>query len=121
MRYFTVKGDQKLFRCPCGDCMTMVNPRLPMILDSIRSHVGEPMHITSGPRCQKYNDSLPGSAKYSEHIDGDGADVACDNSRMRLSLIDAALAHGITRIGVGKTFVHLGISETNDQNVLWVY
>lgn len=120
MNYFTPEGDPKLFACSCGKCDTKPTTRLLDTLQIIREDVGFPMKVTSGPRCPDYNSTILGS-KYSEHIDGDGSDIECLHSRQRFILIDAAINSGINRIGIGKTFIHLGVSETNDQMVMWVY
>jgi len=122
MKYFSIEGDPLLFACPCErhNCVATVNPKLPEVLDLIRDETGIPMIITSGPRCVPHNIEI-GGADYSEHIDGEGADVLCSNSRDRFMLITAAMSHGINRIGVGKKFLHFGISQTNDQFVMWTY
>ena len=120
MKYFTPEGDPKLFKCFCGNCDTKPTKRLLITLDDIRADIGIPMIINSGPRCPAYN-KLIGGATYSEHQDGDGADVFCANTRMRFKLIEAAILHGINRIGISKKFIHLGVSETNTQMVIWVY
>ena len=122
LRHFSPEGDPLLYGCPCErhTCVAKVNPRLPQVLDLIRDDTGIPMVITSGPRCVPHNVEI-GGAEYSEHIDGEGADVQCSNSRDRFMLINSAIKHGINRIGVGKGFLHLGISESNDQFVMWVY
>ena len=122
LRHFSHKGDPLLFACPCNrlTCLVTVNPRLPEVLDLIRDDTGIPMVITSGPRCVPHNIEI-GGADYSEHIDGEGADVQCSSSRDRFMLINSAIKHGINRIGVGNNLIHLGISETNDQFVMWTY
>ena len=120
MKYFTPEGDPLLYGCPCGNCLTKPNSQLPLILELIREDAGIPMVVTSGPRCVQHNIDI-GGANYSEHIDGEGADIACDNSRDRFLIIQAAINNGINRIGVGKNLIHLGISITNDPLVMWVY
>ena len=50
------------------------------ILEDIRFHFGgNPVIITSGTRCQKYNDSLIGSIKGSKHVQGKAADLYIRN------------------------------------------
>lgn len=122
LNYFSERGDPRLYNCGCDyhNCAATVSPVLPVILDLIREDAGVPMTITSGPRCVSYNIDIGGS-EYSEHIDGEGADVECYSSRARMLIVAAAIKNGITRIGVAKTFIHLGISTTNDQLVMWVY
>lgn len=67
------------FKCGCkgkycdgyGDG---ISKQLVADMNNIRSHFGKPITVTSGVRCQKYNDSLKGSSKTSKHIKG----KACD-------------------------------------------
>ena len=63
------------FNCKCGCGLNNIDLRLIKILDEIRGHFGKPMLITSGCRCQKYNDSLVGSIKGSKHTKGKAADI----------------------------------------------
>ena len=69
------------FKCGCGSryCNGYngknVSTSLLNILEKLRSYYGRPIIITSGIRCQKYNDSLRGSIKTSAHIQGKAADI----------------------------------------------
>lgn len=69
------------FRCGCGGryCNgyngTYPSAKLLGILEALRSHFGRPITITSGIRCQRYNDSLRGSIRNSAHISGRAADI----------------------------------------------
>lgn len=65
------------FRCPCGKCGGYpVEPdfRLVKVLQQIRNHFNKPLNITSGIRCQSFNDSLVGSIKNSAHLRGGAVD-----------------------------------------------
>jgi uncharacterized protein YcbK (DUF882 family) len=55
-----------------------VDEKLIQGLQKLRDRLGRPIHVTSGFRCQKKNDSLPGAAKNSLHLTGQAADIACD-------------------------------------------
>ncbi len=83
IKYFT----RDEFRCPCGKCCGYpVEPKeaLVRIADEMRGSFGRPMIIVppdghsggSGVRCQKYNDSLSGSAKNSRHVQGKAIDFS---------------------------------------------
>jgi hypothetical protein len=91
------------------------------ILDNIRHEAGFPMVITSGLRTKKENDALKDSASNSGHLRGWEADIACTDSKKRDKLIELSYKYGITRRGIGKGFVHLGIDPTLPQNVMWHY
>ena len=98
------------------------------ILDHIREEMNEPIRITSGFRTKEHNDHLRESgyaaAETSEHLQGCACDVAVKSSGYRKRLIEAALKHGITRIGVARTFVHLDTGDKHGRkagHVLWTY
>ncbi len=68
------------FKCECDGKYcdgypAVIDPNLLINLEKVRSHYGDkPIQITSGLRCQKYNDSLKGSSKTSKHLQGLAAD-----------------------------------------------
>lgn len=68
------------FKCGCGTryCSgypTVLKINLLSNLQTLRDYYNSPITITCGLRCQKYNDSLPGSIKTSKHVDGKAADI----------------------------------------------
>jgi len=102
-----------------------VDPVLIRILDSMRNDCGFPFHVTSGYRTPEHNRAV-GGKKSSDHLkknDGysHGVDIACDNSYERYAIISAALRRNITRIGIGKDFIHIGNWRENPQLVCWLY
>ncbi len=83
IKYFT----RDEFRCPCGKCGGYpVEPKeaLVRIVDEMRGAFGKPVIIVppdghsggSGVRCQRYNDSLSGSAPNSRHVQGKAVDFS---------------------------------------------
>ena len=55
------------------------------------------------------------------HVRGLAVDIRVDNSRLRQSLISAALDVGVTRLGIGDGFIHLDIDERKVTHVIWTY
>ena len=108
------------FACKCGCGFDDVDDYHVEQLQEVRNITGISMTINSGCRCTEHNEDI-GGAENSEHTTGEGSDVAIDNSRDRFRLVEAAIKVGINRIGIAKTFVHLGTSLSNAQEVLWVY
>ena len=112
------------FACQCGrsgcSALKAPHPSLLLKLDSMRAIYGSPITITSGIRCPEHNHAV-GGVPGSEHETGEGADLACPNSSSRWQLIQAALKAGFRRIGVGKTFLHVGVSRTHASDVIWTY
>lgn len=63
------------FDCKCGCGLNNIDIKLVKILeDYFRSYFNSPTYVTSGCRCQKYNDSLKGSVKSSKHVQGKAVD-----------------------------------------------
>jgi hypothetical protein len=57
-----------------------------------------------------------------EHTFGMSADIHCNNGADRFRLVTIALKHGINRIGIAKTFVHLGLGAPGlPSSVIWEY
>jgi hypothetical protein len=90
------------------------------VLQKIRVEFG-PMRVTSGFRHATH----PIEAKKmrpGEHTFGMCVDIGCNNGADRYRLVTIALKHGITRIGIAKTFVHLGLGAPGlPNNVIWEY
>lgn len=111
------------FACPCGRCGGFpVEPtqQLVMVLEAVRHHAGRPVVVNSGVRCPPHNFEV-GGVEASEHTTGEGADVKALDSRARWELVTAAIKAGVRRIGIGKTFVHVGISPVLPTEVIWIY
>lgn len=96
------------------------SPELVRKLDILRGLVNRPIIITSGRRGPKANADA-GGVPNSEHMVGEGADLLAIESRERFMLADAAYKAGFRRIGIGRNFVHVGVSTTLAQDVLWTY
>ncbi len=91
-------------------------------LQAIRKDFGRGMTITSGFRSVKHPVEARKTHSNGEHTQGFCADVRCIDSGTRFVLISLALKHGITRIGVAKTFLHFGIGGKGlPNNVIWDY
>jgi uncharacterized protein YcbK (DUF882 family) len=90
------------------------------ILDRLRERLGRPVTLNSALRCPAHTKAV-GGVEGSEHGEGDGVDIRVSGSRERFNIVTAALSLGVTRIGIGKTFVHLGTSIKHDLAVIWLY
>jgi len=91
-------------------------------LQAIRKDFGRGITVTSGFRSVKHPVEARKTHSNGEHTQGFCADIMCITSADRFTLINLALKHGITRIGVAKTFLHLGIGgKSLPINVIWDY
>jgi len=116
MKYF--KPDE--FRCAGVVVYDKMNPALLEVLDQIREAVGFPLMITSSYRTLKYNTKIGGSEN-SAHLRGNAVDISAVNSQARFQILQAALKLGITRLGIGKTFIHIDIDKELSNNIIWLY
>lgn len=85
----------------------------------------EPFFINSGYRSKEYNDTLrrlgyPTSPS-SSHLTGCAADIRIISSASRFNILNALIAAGFTRIGVGKNFIHVDTDPNKPQNIIWTY
>jgi hypothetical protein len=112
------------FLCKCGrpncDAPKIISPKFAEILDNIREGIGHALTVSSGLRCRFQNDKVGGEPD-SEHLTGEGCDLVASSSRVRFEIAAQAIKAKVTRIGIGKTFVHIGVSKSHDQDVLWLY
>ena len=130
MRYFRPSE----YRCPCrrADCPAPREFSLEMaaLLDDLRAAVGRPLYVNSGIRCPEHTKAVKGVTG-SEHESGDGVDLRAETSQARFEVLAEAFRcqcckcpkpqPRFRRVGVGKTFVHVGTSRAHPQNVTWLY
>lgn len=90
------------------------------ILDIIRGDCGFAFKIDSGFRSPEHNSQV-GGKQASAHLEGCAIDASILDSAQRFAIVKAALIRGIKRIGIGENFIHLDMSFTNPQNVMWLY
>ncbi len=109
----------KCFRSQCAG-KRAPHPDLLLRLERIRQLYRKPIVVLSGVRCVEQNAAVGGTCD-SEHLVGKAADVACADSAARMALVKFALLADVRRVGIGRTFLHLGVSSSHDQDVCWLY
>ena len=118
-RYFS---EQEFRKCdpPC-DRESMEQDFLD-VMDDIRRKARIPLVINCAYRSREY-DKKKGRSGNSAHTQGLAVDIRCNTSENRLKIVKAALECGITRIGIGKTFIHIDMGERVGlpANVIWHY
>lgn len=98
-----------------------LKPELVQLLDKMRGECGFPFIINSGFRTVEENNKLKDAVNDSSHTLGLAVDLKCLTSDKRFKIIESAIKNGITRIGVGSTFIHLDIDGSKPQMVTWLY
>lgn len=116
MRYFTIEE----FDCKCGCGKNDMQELFLNKLDYARQRAAIPFVVNSGSRCEAHN-KAEGGKPNSDHVTGEGVDIKCQTSFDRWRIVRAAIAAGIRRIGIAKTFVHLGDNLNNPNPRIWVY
>lgn len=84
--------------------------------------MGFELNINSGYRDPSHNEDV-GGVPDSEHTydPAEGADVLCLRSVTRFKMLKVLFEMGVERIGIGQTFVHVGIATDKPQQVCWHY
>ena len=91
-------------------------------LDYARHNAGIPFKINSGYRTKAWNSKVGGRVGSSHTGDvGRAADIAYNGSRDRYIIVKSLMEVGITRIGIGKSFIHCDVDKQKDQDVIWLY
>ena len=109
-------------RCGCGLGATWAeyDEALLRLLDHLRGLLGRPVHVTSGYRCVAHNRASGGKPD-SEHLIGAAADLVTADDTERHEMLGAAFALHVRRVGVGRGFVHVGVSRRHPQPRAWLY
>ncbi|MAO65053.1 MAG: peptidase M15 [Balneola sp.] len=89
-------------------------------LDLAREIARVPFIVNSAYRTVEYEKSK-GRDGSSSHTKGLAVDLKCTLSRVRFRILHGLLQAGFTRIGVGKTFIHVDFDQDKDQQVVWDY
>lgn len=99
-----------------------LHPDLVAILTQLEAAMGFSLQITSGYRDPVHNIDVGGVTNSEHTMDPSmAADVFCQRSTTRFKMLKTLFALGVTRIGIGKTFLHIGISPDHPQGVAWDY
>lgn len=115
LKYFTEDELQKVSSSPAHFNETSL-----VRLDRAREIAGVPFVITSAYRSKEHEYSK-GRNGTSAHCYGRAFDIACTTPRKRWLIVHAAIAAGFTRIGIGKSFVHVDDSPIHSQCQIWHY
>lgn len=91
-------------------------------MQKARDLFGKPLSIGSGYRCPRLNKAVGGATR-SEHLDALGVDIPTRNFTQAetIKLIEIFIGLGVKRIGIAKTFIHVGFSSDRPQNVVFDY
>lgn len=89
-------------------------------LDRAREIAGVPFVLTSAFRSSE-SELAKGRSGSGAHTLGRAFDIRCTDSLNRYKIVYGAIAAGFTRIGIGKTFVHMDDAVTLPNPRIWLY
>jgi len=105
----------------CRHCgKVIIDADLVLLLERMRQDLQRPIIITSAYRCPEYNKQV-GGVPNSAHTRGYAVDIAVDKARFRYMVISWLLDNGVTRIGIGDSFIHFDIDPEKPKHVIWHY
>lgn len=116
-KYF---APQEFRRCSPSCTIDQMDQRFLDTLDALRAQAGIPLVLNCAYRSVAH-EKARGRSGNSAHTKGLAADIRCNSSATRWKIVTAALALGIRRIGIGKSYVHVDIDGTLPQDVVWHY
>ena len=113
------------FKCNCGGkyCNgypAEIDPQLVINLNKLREKFGKPVTITSGLRCKKYNNSLPGSSATSRHMRGKAVDIYIPGVTNTEAGRKKVMAYWKRLNGYGYTYCNIGGNHPNMGNAVHV-
>lgn len=110
------------FQCHCSfpECIEQrINVDLVANLQKIRDDLEEALIITSGYRCERYQQVLAGkgykTASRSTHCKGDAADISCRN----MNKLSPLVWKYFMAVGIAYNFFH--VDERRDKPRTWNY
>lgn len=116
MRYFK----HSEFDSPGTNTGQLMDPYFLQLIDKARTHAQIPFKISSGYRTKEHNKKV-GGIPNSSHLKGLAADIVCNNSTDRFTIINALLHVGFNRIGIADGFIHADVSTDKPGFMVWTY
>ena len=98
----------------------LMDPYFLQLLDKARTHAQIPFKISSGYRTKEHNKKV-GGVNGSAHVKGLAADIICDCSSDRFTIINALIFVGFHRIGIHKGFIHVDNDLSRGSFFIWMY
>ena len=99
-----------------------MQPEFMAKLQLLREKYGKPMIITSGYRHWTHPVEARKGHTTGEHTRGACCDIACTSGADRYQIVQLALQLSFPRIGIAKSFIHLGIGGAGlPSPTIWDY
>ena len=105
-------------KCGCGRCE--MDAEFMKRLQLLRDMYGKAMKVTSGFRCESWNDKISGVPD-SYHTKGRAADIVMIGSANRYNFIHLAMQAGMRGVGVAKDYIHVDDRGDEVMPAVWLY
>ena len=112
--------DAEFRRCVPSCSIDQMEQGFLELLDAVREAAGIPLVLNSAYRSVEWEKSKKRTGA-SSHTKGLAVDIRCGSNANRMKIVRAALQCGITRIGIGSSFVHVDIDRSLPQDTIWHY
>jgi len=89
-------------------------------LDKAREIAGIPFVLNSAYRSPEWERDHDRTGK-GAHPHRHAVDIRCNTYQNRMKIVQALLAVGFRRIGIGRTYIHVDDDPTKAQDVIWDY
>lgn len=116
-KYFS---EREFNKCTPSCSLQDMNQEFMDTMDRIREIAGIPLVINCAYR-SKEHDLAKGRSGNSSHTRGLALDIRCNSSQNRNKILEACHKVGITRLGIGKNFIHIDTDKSLTQNITWLY
>lgn len=120
MKHSKYFAPQEFKRCSPSCSIEDMDQNFLNTLDAIRALAGIPLVLNCAYRSKEY-DIKKGRSGNSAHTKGLAVDIKCNSSATRYKIMKAADSLGITRFGIGNSFLHIDADKSLPQNVIWHY
>jgi len=123
--YATENFKPEEFYCPCCGKESMDDDFI-MRIQLARTLSGIPFRITSGYRCEKYQENLrkrgyETANGVSPHEKGVACDISVSSDKDRFMVLEKLRIAGLDRYGLGSNFIHVDMDKDRNANRLWHY
>ena len=117
LKYFS---DEEFKRAIPSCSLSDMDEQFMLKLDDARNLSGVPFFINSAYRSVDYEKSKKRSG-LSVHTQGKAVDIRCFTNDMRYLIVNACLAVGFRRIGIGRRFIHVDDGYEGCSPIIWLY
>lgn len=112
--------EQEFKKCTPSCSLQDMDQEFMNLLDALRAAAGIPLVLNCAYRSPAWEKSK-GRSGSGDHPQAKAVDIRCNDSTNRFKILHAAYKLGIKRIGIAKTYIHIGAGSNLPTQVAWMY